>query len=180
MLHTARLPVAKTDKCNESMMSHSANADEVMLMMRRQQEFQQDPACFYYLSTDASMQRGSDYQMSLEDRVPMDRAAALYRDKFNSDEFSAAHVLRTTVLPASLIGAGNSSLPAKFESFVDAIKLDVGLRNLKLYSTRVVSFVSDYGTEAKILDVARLISGLRLRLSGLRSNTAKQLAASSE
>ena len=124
-------------------------------MMRRQQEFQQEAPCFYYLSTDASMQRGSDFQMSLEDRISMDDAATVYRGQFNPNAFSAARALRTTVLPASLIGAGNSSLVGKFEAFVDAIKLDVGLEQLSSYSSRVIGFVTDYGTEAKFMDVPR-------------------------
>ena len=116
-------------------------------MKHRQHEFEEGPPCFYFLSSDSSLQRGSDFQMSLEDRISMDGAATLYQQEFSPAAFSASQLLRTTVLPASLIGAGNSALTGKFESFIDAIKLDVGLGNLKSYSARVVSFVADYGTE---------------------------------
>ena len=124
-----------------------------MLMKHRQREFEEGPPCFYFLSSDSSLQRGSDFQMSLEDRISMDGAATLYQQEFSPGAFSASQPLRTTALPAALIGAGNSALTGKFESFIDAIKLDIGLGNLKSYSARVVGFVADYGTEAKFMEV---------------------------
>jgi hypothetical protein len=56
-------------------------------------------------------------------------------------------------LPPVLVGAGNSSLSGKYETFVGSLKLDVGVNNLGQYSRQVISFVADYGAEAKFTEV---------------------------
>lgn len=109
---------------------------------------------FYFLSADSSMQRGHDYMMTLEDSIRMNDATTLLElgKDFDWNTFNAAGLLCTTALPTGLVGAGNSALPGKFEAFVESLKLDIGLPNMRDYGRRVISFVADYGTEAKFLD----------------------------
>lgn len=114
------------------------------------------------------MQRGGqDYLMTLEDSIKMIEAAQLFQcddsvESGFSNALNSAQLLKTTSLPSSVVGSGNSALSGKYEGFISALKLDAGLANLELYSQRVVSFCADYGTEAKFMEVARAaILGLR-------------------
>lgn len=114
---------------------------------------------FVYLSTDASLQRGQDYQMSLEDMISQSQAAAFFSEDFDASVFSSMHHLVSTTLPCTLIGSGNSSLSGKYEAVCDSIKLDIGLDNMQKYGLSVLSFVSDYGVEAKFLEVPTVNTG---------------------
>ena len=124
-------------------------------MRRRQEEFQKHGPSFYYLSSDASLQRGGqDFQLTLEDSILMENAARIFHDTagFDADSWNSAELLTTTCLPASLLGSANSGIAGKYEAFVSAIKLDVGITGMSKYGTRVVSFCADYGTESKFID----------------------------
>ena len=124
-----------------------------MLMRHRQSQFETDRPRFYFLSTDASMQRGHDYLMSLEDSIAMEEASKLFKRSLDANTFSRSNVLQTCVLPTALVGAGHAALGPKFEAFVEALKLDVGVGSMAAYARRVVSFVSDYGTEGRFAEV---------------------------
>ena len=122
-------------------------------MRQRQQDFEQGSACFYYLSSDSSFQRGGDFIMTLEDAICAENAGKVFAEGFDTNTFNAANLIETTSLPTSLVGAGNSAVTAKFEALVDCLKLDRGPSNMSVYGRRVISFTADYGTEAKFVDV---------------------------
>lgn len=133
-------------------------------MRHRQEEFQKDNCKFYFLSSDSSLQGGHDYQLTLEDSICAEAAGKLFWDDadggFDSGTFNSAQLIQTTSLPAAAIGAGNAAVPGKYEAVLCSLKLDVGLSNLEVYGQRIVSFVSDYGTEAKFCEVLRQQIGL--------------------
>jgi hypothetical protein len=126
-----------------------------MLMRHRQEEFRKQGPSFYYLSSDASLQRGGqDFQLTLEDSILMEHAARIFHDagEFDADSWNSAELLRTTCLLASLLGSANSVIAGKYEAFDSANKLDVGLTGMSKYGASVVSFCADYGTESKFCD----------------------------
>ena len=124
-----------------------------MLMRRRQEQYLTQGPRYYFLSSDGSMQHGQDFQMSIEDAISVCEASKIFEPGFDSATFTAAEVLKSTTLPPVLVGAGNSSLSGKYETFLESLKLDVGVNNLGQYSRQVISFVADYGTESKFTDV---------------------------
>ena len=125
-------------------------------MRQRQDQFADaEGKVFYFLSCDASFQRGHDYLMSLEDSIKMSDCTKLYDESFDVSSFNHARLLESTTLPTALIGAGNASVTGKYEAFIESLKVDIGLANLRLYSLQVLSFVADFGTESKFLDVTR-------------------------
>lgn len=137
-------------------------------MRHRQAEFQKDNKCkFYFLSSDSSFQGGHDYQLTLEDSICAEAAGQVFSggddQGFDSGSFNSAQLIQTTNLPAATIGAGNSAVPGKFEAVLSSLKLEIGLSNLEVYSQRIVSFVSDYGTEAKFCDAFRQQYGIILQ-----------------
>lgn len=91
--------------------------------------------------------------MTLEDAIQVQNAGKVYAEGFDTNAFNAAHLIETTALPTTMVGAGNGSLPGKFEGLVDCLKLDRGPSNLSEYAQRVISFTADYGTESKFVDV---------------------------
>lgn len=126
-------------------------------MKIRQEEFSTGKPRFVYLSTDASMQRGSDFQMTLEDSIVSEQAVNIFlRQDFDWDAFHVAKCIRTTTLPVGINGAGNTSIAGKYECVVQSLLLDVGLDRIASYGRSVISFVSDYGTEAKFVEATRL------------------------
>eukprot|EP00435_Cladocopium_sp_Y103_P061682 s1023_g23.t1 len=132
--------------------SRPEERDMVILMRHRQEEFRQQGPSFYYLSSDASMQRGGqDFQLTLEDSIRMEDTASVLAG--DADVFNASGLLKTTMLPAGVLGSAD--LSGKFELFLSSIKLDIGLDGVGRYSKRILSFCSDYGTEAKFVEVPR-------------------------
>ena len=129
---------------------------DMLLMHLRQSEFGNSGVpCFIYLSSDASPQGSLEFYITLEDKVSRSSAALLV--EATADERSrwvkAGH-LRTTCLPVAILGSGKSNAPAKFEALTHSVILDSMSggepRNVSAYGNSVVSFCSDFGTEAQI------------------------------
>ncbi len=103
---------------------------DVFLMLWRRKSFRTTDPYFVMLSTDASPQGGSDYLMTLEDRVTR-KAAGLLIDS-DPDDLAAWNIaghLSKSTLPVSLVGSGNSGLAAKFEGVFHSVKLDIGTQD---------------------------------------------------
>ena len=129
---------------------------KVMLMRIRQETWNDvERPKFVFLSTDASLQHGHDYQLTLEDSVDKSQAPMFFDDAFDIDLRNMGKHLHSTNLPVAVVGAGNASLAGKFEAVAESVKLDIGLRNMQRYGLSVIGFVSDYGTEAKFLEAGQ-------------------------
>ena len=142
-------------------MSRARVVLDVLLMLLRRSSFMEDE--FYtYLSSDASAIRGKDYFMTLEDRVPKSAVASIIDASITElEQWSDAGHVKQHVLPLALIGYGNASVAAKCEALFHAVKLDTGsdVAVLQRYSSGLISFCSDLGSECKITDVPALSIG---------------------
>lgn len=128
----------------------------MMLMHLRQSEFGNNShPCFIYLSSDASPQGSLEFYITLEDKVSRSSAALLVEATANERaQWVKSGHLRTTCLPVAILGSGKSNAAAKFEALTHSVILDSmsggDPRNVSAYGNSVVSFCSDFGTEAHI------------------------------
>ena len=79
---------------------------------------------FVVLSADSSPQGGTDYLMTLEDRISKEAAGMLMlagEDPERLDAWIATNPVQTASLPAAVVGSGNSNLAAKHEALFHSV-----------------------------------------------------------
>ena len=111
-----------------SALSRSRLMLDLLIMNRRKQQFQNASSGFFiYLSSDSSPQAGTDFLLTLEDRVER-RHAGLVVDATEEElaAWSAANYLKTSSLPVAVVGAGNSGVAGKYEGLLHSIVCDCG------------------------------------------------------
>lgn len=90
--HSAMLPESLVRSC--SIILGPEAAENLKLQMKARN---------FRVPHESTMSR---FRLKLDDRISMDGAATLYQQEFSPGAFSASQLLRTTALPAALIGAG--------------------------------------------------------------------------
>ena len=111
-----------------STLSRSRLMLDLLIMNWRKQEFQNASSGFFtYLSSDSSPQAGTDFLLTLEDRVER-RHAGLVVDATEEElaAWSASNYLQTSSLPVAVVGAGNSGVAGKYEGLLHSIVCDCG------------------------------------------------------
>ena len=130
---------------------------DMMLMNLRQSEFAGEE-WFIYLSADASPQGSLEFYVVLEDKIRRSDAALIMEatPEERARWCSAVH-LRTSPLPICILGSGKASAASKFEALIHASILD-GMHDgdpahMTKYATSIISYCSDYGTEAALTNI---------------------------
>eukprot|EP00438_Fugacium_kawagutii_P017472 Skav209137 [mRNA] locus=scaffold3950:176033:178291:+ [translate_table: standard] len=113
---------------------------------------------FIYLSADASPQGSLEYCIVLEDRISREHAGMIIEATDEERElWCKSGFLETTPLPVTILGSGKASASAKFEALCHTIMLDAmkdgDAGHLTKYASSVISYCSDYGPEANLVNM---------------------------
>lgn len=119
-------------------------------MRMRADRFQALERFHNFLSSDSSPQGHVDFLMSIEDCVGHHRIAPCLST--STDEVAAwslSGAFKSSTLPVAVLGAGNTSLPAKWEAILRSICSDCGGKavQVKQYVGSILGYCSDLGTE---------------------------------
>ncbi|CAE7215683.1 unnamed protein product [Symbiodinium sp. CCMP2592] len=116
---------------------------------------------FVFLSSDSSPQSGTDFLLTLEDRIER-QYAGLVVDATDDEiaSWNLSDYLKTSSLPVAVVGAGNSGVAGKYEGLLHSIMCDLGneahAELIQRYTRDIVGYCSDYGAEWHFAQVPAL------------------------
>ena len=111
-----------------STLSRSRLLLDVLIMNWRKEQIRSSASGhFVFLSSDSSPQAGTDFLLTLEDRIER-QYAGLVVDATDEEiaSWNLSDYLKTSSLPVAVVGAGNSGVAGKYEGLLHSIVCDLG------------------------------------------------------